>query len=348
MAFFNHLPGKKFGRKSRSAEMEGERSGERKSGGRFGKGGKSKQRERGDGRDFASAAYRPERGRKPFSSFKKQENRFAEEVKTPAYLKYEYDNRKPPRRPEHEAEERQEPDENLLVGRNPIREALKSGRDIEKLLVLKGEISGSATEIIAKARALKIPVQEVEKKRLDQIASHHQGLIAFASAYQYHDVDDILRAAEEKGEQPFIVMLDGVTDPHNLGAIIRSAECAGAHGVIIPQRRSAGLTATAVKASAGAVEHIMVARVTNLKGVVDSLKRKGLWVYAADMAGEDYGSVDFSGPCLLLIGSEGEGISQLLLETADKKVSIAMKGKIDSLNASVAAGILLFQIAKGR
>lgn len=270
----------------------------------------------------------------------------------PKHSQFEYESKKPVKtlepKVERSLEELASQDENLLVGRNPIREALKSGRDIEKLLVLKGELSGSASEIIAKAKALKIPVQEVEKKRLDQLASHHQGLIAFASAYQYHDIDEILTTAEERGEAPFIVMLDGLTDPHNLGAIIRSAECAGAHGIIIPQRRSAGLTATAVKASAGAVEHIKVCRVTNLKGMMDSLKRRGLWVYAADMEGEAYESVDFSGPCLLVIGSEGEGISQLLLENADKRVSIPLKGEIDSLNASVAAGILLFQIAKGR
>ncbi len=262
----------------------------------------------------------------------------------PSYLKYEYENNTNT----VSAQEENQVDENILVGRNPIREALKSDRDIEKILVSKGDLGGSASEIIAKARAKKITVQEVEKRRLDNISKHHQGIIAYASAYKYHTMEDILRSAEEKGETPFVVMLDGITDPHNLGAIIRSAECAGAHGVIIPARRSAGLTATAVKSSAGAVEHIMVAKVTNLSGAIESLKRKGLWVYAADMDGEDYTNVNFEGPVLLVIGSEGSGISKLVLENCDKTVSIPLKGKIDSLNASVASGILLFQIAKGR
>ncbi len=387
MAFFNNVPGKQFVKKNSQRDYRNEGQGEKK----YGTKKQGKYQDENDAkRDFKSSFGKPFRGRqgnnesqfkdrfsknerafdkdRSFSKdrrfgakerssnkdrFAKADRRFEQEVKTPNYLKYEYEKpAKAPRTPDRVIETTQEEsfeqNENLLVGRNPIREALKSGRDIEKLLVLKGEMSGSASEIIAKAKALKIPVQEVEKKRLDQIAGHHQGLIAFASAYQYHDLDDILNLAEQRGEAPFIVMLDGVTDPHNLGAIIRSAECAGAHGVIIPQRRSAGLTATAVKASAGAVEHIMVARVTNLKGVVDSLKRKGLWVYAADMDGDNYDTVDFAGPCLLMIGSEGDGIGQLLLESADKKVSISMKGKIESLNASVAAGILLFQIAKGR
>ncbi|NMD37528.1 MAG: 23S rRNA (guanosine(2251)-2'-O)-methyltransferase RlmB [Christensenellaceae bacterium] len=239
-------------------------------------------------------------------------------------------------------------DENILIGRNPIREALKSGRDIEKILVQKGEISGSAREIIAKAREQKIIVQEVEKIRLDNVAPNHQGLVAFVSAYEYHDIDDILELAKTRGEEPFIIMLDGITDPHNLGAIIRSAECAGAHGIIIPSRRSAGLTATAVKASSGAVEHIHVAKVTNLVSTIQSLKKEGLWVYAADMEGEDYREVDFSGPVVLVIGAEGEGISKLVLENCDKKVSIPLKGQIQSLNASVAAGILMFEVMKGR
>ena len=212
---------------------------------------------------------------------------------------------------------------NLLVGRNPIREALKAGRDMEKLLVAKGELIGSAREIVA-------------------MAPGHQGLIAVVSAYAYQTVDDMLALAKARGEAPFLVILDGVTDPHNLGAIIRSAECAGAHGVIIPERRAVGLTPAAVKASAGAVEYLPVAREVNLTRTIERLKKEGIWIYGTAMNGEDYRKVDFSGPKALVIGSEGEGMSRLVGESCDKVVTLPMKGKIESLNASVAAGILLY------
>ncbi len=250
-----------------------------------------------------------------------------------------------PPRPAPEAE--REP-ENLLSGRNPIREALKSGRELEKLLVAKGELSGSAKEIVAMARENKVPVQVVDRRSLDEITPHHQGMLAFASAYHYHEVEEILALAKEKNEKPFVVILDGIQDPHNLGAIIRSAACAGAHGVIIPQRRAVGLTPAAVKASAGAVEKIMVARVTNLKRTLDYLKDEGLWLYAADMNGEDYRRVDYSGAVGLVIGSEGEGAARLTLESCDRKIRIPMTDAVDSLNASVAAGILLFAIRSSR
>ena len=235
--------------------------------------------------------------------------------------------------------------ENLLSGRNPIREALKADRDIEKLLVAKGDLSGSAREIVAMARERGIPVQVVERSRLDEITPHHQGILAYASAYQYAEVDDILAAAKERGEQPFIVVLDGITDPHNLGAIIRTAACAGAHGVIVPLRRSVGLTPAAVKASAGAIETVRVARVTNLTQTLRKLKQAGLWVYAADMSGEDYRTVKLEKPMALVIGSEGEGISRLVLENADFCVKLPVLGAVDSLNASVAAGILMYHAA---
>ena len=237
---------------------------------------------------------------------------------------------------------------NLLVGRNPIREALRAGRDIEKLLVARGELIGSAREIVAMARDAKIIVQEVDRVRLDQMAPNHQGLIAVASAYSYKTVDDMLALAKARGEDPLLVILDGVTDPHNLGAIIRSAECAGAHGVIIPERRAVGLTPAAVKASAGAVEYLPVAREVNLNRVIERLKREGIWIYGTAMNGEDYRRVDFSGPAALVIGSEGEGMSRLVEENCDKIVSLPMKGHIDSLNASVAAGILLYAVAGAR
>ena len=238
--------------------------------------------------------------------------------------------------------------ENLITGRNPIREALKSGRDIEKLLVAKGDLNGTAREIVAMAREQHIPVQTVERSRLDEICRGHQGMLAYASAYRYYEVEDMLADAESRGEKPFLVILDGVTDPMNLGAIIRTAACAGAHGVIVPQRRAVGLTPSAVKASAGAVEKIKVARVTNLSRTLEALKERGVWMYAADMNGTDYRKTDFSGAVGLVIGSEGEGVSRLTLESCDYRVSLPMTGAVDSLNASVAAGILMYAVMAAR
>jgi len=240
------------------------------------------------------------------------------------------------------------PNENLLSGRNPIREAIKSGRDIEKLLVARGELSGSAREIVQMARERRIPVQEVDRERLNSITPNHQGMLAFASAYQYSTVEDMLALAEERGEQPFLILLDGITDPHNLGAIIRSAECAGAHGVIVQERRAVGLTPAAVKASAGAVEYVPVARVTNLANTLQVLKARGIWAYAADMDGESYDQVDFTGGVALVIGSEGEGVGRRVLDVCDKAVSLPVRGQVDSLNASVAAGILMYAVLHSR
>ena len=253
-----------------------------------------------------------------------------------------------PMPPRTEAPREPEEESNLLVGRNPIREALRAGRDIEKLLVARGELIGSAREIVAMAHEQKIIVQEVDRARLDAMAPNHQGLIAVASAYAYQTVDAMLELAKRRGEAPFLVILDGVTDPHNLGAVIRSAECVGAHGVIIPERRAVGLTPAAVKASAGAVEHIPVARETNLTRTIERLKKEGIWVYGAAMNGEDFRKVDFSGPAALVVGSEGEGISRLVQESCDRLVSLPMKGQIGSLNASVAAGVLLYAMMGAR
>ena len=232
----------------------------------------------------------------------------------------------------------------VLTGRNPIREALRNHRDLEKLLVQRGELSGSAKEIVQKAREMKIQVQIVDKSRLDDIAPHHQGLIAFASAYQYSSLEKILQAAEEKGEAPFLILLDGITDPHNLGAVIRTAECAGAHGVIIPQHRSVGLSPSAVKASAGAVEYMKVARVSNLSRTIEQLQKQNIWVYAVTMNGKDYLKTDFSGGTALVIGAEEDGISRLVAEKCDESVSLPLCGRIDSLNASVAAGIVMYRV----
>ena len=280
--------------------------------------------------------------------------RSAGEAEEARYRQYEYSGRTAPTggfRSENGPEgreDREERDRYILTGRNPIREALKNHRDLEKLLVQKGELSGSAKEIVQKAREQKVQIQVVEKSRLDEIAPHHQGLIAFASAYQYSTVEEILETARERGEEPFLVLLDGVTDPHNLGAIIRTAECAGVHGIIVPQHHSVGLSPAAVKASAGAVEYVKVARVTNLSRTIEMLQKENIWVYAVTMDGTDYRKADFSGGVALVIGSEEDGISRLTGEKCDGAVSLPMAGKIESLNASVAAGIMMYQVFSSR
>ena len=238
----------------------------------------------------------------------------------------------------------------LLIGRNPVAEALSAGRSIIKVMVAKGNQSGAAVEITAKAKKAGIPVQEVERKKLDFMTggAAHQGIAALCAMKEYASVEDILDLAEERGEQPFIIILDEIEDPHNLGAIIRSAECVGAHGVIIKKRRNAGLTYTAYKAAAGALEYLPVARVTNIADTIDDLKRRNIWIYGADMNGEDYRKTNFSGGAALVIGNEGKGISRLVREKCDVIVSLPMKGRINSLNASVAAGILMYKVAESR
>ncbi|MDY5219849.1 MAG: 23S rRNA (guanosine(2251)-2'-O)-methyltransferase RlmB [Eubacteriales bacterium] len=241
-----------------------------------------------------------------------------------------------------------EENENLLVGRNPIREALKSGRPVEKLLVAQGDLSGAARDIIRMARDAGAVVQTVDRSRLDQIYPAHQGMLAYVAAVAYRSVDDIFDLAAQRGEDPFIVILDGVTDPHNLGAIIRSAECAGTHGVILPERRAAGLGPAAAKAAAGALDCLPIARVKNLNRTIDELKERGVWVIGTAMDGEDALSADLTGPVALVIGSEGEGISHLTLQKCDRTLTLPMKGRIESLNASVAAGILMYEIVRAR
>ena len=238
----------------------------------------------------------------------------------------------------------------LLIGRNPIAEALSVGRPIIKIMVAKGQPTGPAVEIAAKAKKAGIPVQQVERKKLDYMTAGaaHQGVAALCAMKEYASVDDILRLAEERGEDPFIIILDEIEDPHNLGAIIRSAECAGAHGVIVKKRHAAGLTYTVYKAAAGALEYVPVARVNNITEVIELLKGKNIWVYGADMNGQDYCKTDFSGGVALVIGNEGKGISRLVRENCDVIVSLPLKGKINSLNASVAAGILMYKIAEKR
>lgn len=238
----------------------------------------------------------------------------------------------------------------IIAGRNPVMEAIRSGRSIESILIAKGERSGSVVAIIAKAKQKNIPVKDVDSKKLDFLAKgvNHQGIVAQCAVKEYSTLEDIFALAEEREESPFIIVLDKIEDPHNLGAIIRTAECAGAHGVIIPERRSAGLSYTVEKTSAGALEYMPVVRVKNISAVLQKLKDKGIWVYGADMDGEHYKKVNFDGAVALVIGNEGKGISPLVAKDCDVIVSLPMKGKINSLNASVAAGILMYEIADKR
>ena len=238
----------------------------------------------------------------------------------------------------------------LIIGRNPVSEALSSKREIESVLVAKGNKNGSVIGIIAKAKDRGIPIKEIDQKKLDYMTAHanHQGIAAVAAAYAYSSIDGIFMSAEERNEDPFIIILDEIADPHNLGAIIRTAECCGAHGVIIKKRNSAGLTFTVDKSSAGALEYVKVARVNNISAAIDELKDRGLWIYGADMNGTDYRETDFSGKIALVIGNEGKGISRLVRERCDFIVSLPLKGRIKSLNASVAAGILMYKATEKR
>lgn len=238
----------------------------------------------------------------------------------------------------------------VISGRNPVSEALRGNRPIDKILVARGEKSGAVVGILAKAKSKMIPIKEVDRAKLDYICggAAHQGIVAYAAVKDYSTVEEILDYAADKNEAPFIIILDELEDPHNLGAIIRTAECAGAHGVIVPKRRSASLSYTVGKASAGAIEYMRVARVTNIAALIDDLKQRGIWIYGADMNGTDYSKCDFSGACAIVIGNEGKGISRLVKEKCDVIVSLPMKGKINSLNASVAAGILMYSAMKFR
>ena len=243
-----------------------------------------------------------------------------------------------------------ERNENQLEGRNAILEALRNGRDMEKLMVIKGSAEGTIKRIMAQASKKGVVIQEVSRQKVDELSQtkNHQGVIAVVSAHNYATVEEILEYAQSKGEPPFIVILDGITDPHNLGAIIRSAECAGAHGVIIPKHRSVGLNATVGKTSAGAIEYMPVARVTNIVKTMEQLKKQGLWFACADMKGLDYFDTDMKGAIGVVIGSEGDGVSRLVKENCDFTVAIPMYGKIASLNASVAAGLLLYEVVRQR
>ena len=293
------------------------------------------RREDGD-RSYGKKPFEKRDGQKPFG-------------------KKPFDRQNDERRPQQpdRSQQQNENDEQpyLLIGRNAVREAVKSGRSIDRILVTN-ERDGSLGEIVTLARERKLVVREVDRRKLDELCmpfghggktANHQGIVAYAAGVTYCDIADILDVAKARGEAPFVIVLDEIEDPHNLGSIIRSADCAGAHGVVIGKRRSASVTAAAVKASAGATEYVKIARVVNINAALAQLKSAGLWVAGADMKGESMRSAALKGPLALVIGNEGEGISKLVRENCDFLVSIPMQGHIDSLNAGVAAAILMFE-----
>jgi len=308
-------------------------------------GGRGRQRYGGDRREgfdrdqgTGYRAPRPEKGGKPYAYGNDKPRR--DRVSKPAA-------------PAPAVAEEKEPDELpfLIFGRNAVKEAVKAGRSIDKVLV-QTEPDGSLREIVALAKDARIIVHEVNRKKLDEVClpfghggktANHQGIVAYTAGVEYCEISDILALADQKGEKPFVVVLDGVEDPHNLGSIIRSADCAGAHGIILGKHRSAPVTAAAVKSSAGASEHMLIARVVNISAALEELKAAGLWIAGADMAGESMYKQDMTGAFALVIGNEGEGLSRLVKERCDYLVSIPMQGHVDSLNAGVAAGILLFE-----
>lgn len=241
-------------------------------------------------------------------------------------------------------------EELTIEGRNAVLEAFRSGKTIDRLFVLDGCQDGPVRTIVREAKKHDTIVNFVPKERLDSMSEtgHHQGVMAYAAAYEYAEVEDILKIAEEKGEPPFLFLLDGIEDPHNLGAIIRTANLAGAHGVIIPKRRAVGLTATVARTSAGALNYTPVAKVTNMAATIEDLKKRGIWFVCADMGGESMYRLNLTGPIGLVIGNEGEGVSRLVKEKCDMIASIPMKGDIDSLNASVATGVLAYESVRQR
>ncbi|MBR7055821.1 MAG: 23S rRNA (guanosine(2251)-2'-O)-methyltransferase RlmB [Oscillospiraceae bacterium] len=243
--------------------------------------------------------------------------------------------------------------EDLIEGRNAVLEALRAGRSIDKLYLAKGETDKTLAHIAARARAAGVVVVEADRRKLDALSASptkaHQGVVAVAAVKEYCSLADILRVAEERGEPPFVLVCDEISDPHNLGAILRSAECVGAHGVVIPKRRSAGVTGIVDKTSAGAAEHVPVARVPNLPAALRELQERGLWIYGTAADGPaDLWHTDFTGPLALVIGSEGEGMGRLVREHCDFLVRIPLRGKLDSLNASAAAGILMYEVLRQR
>lgn len=240
--------------------------------------------------------------------------------------------------------------EDIIAGRNAVSEALKAGRTIDSLYVVRGNHSGPISVLIAKAKKAGAVIKEADSRKLDALCgnANHQGVVAVAAVKEFLEMEDIFALAEERGEAPFLILCDELEDPHNLGAVLRIAECAGAHGVVIPKRRSVGLTYAVGKASAGAVEYVPVVRVNNMSAAIDELKERGVWIYTADMDGQPWCSVDYTGPAAVVVGSEGFGVSRLVREKSDFIISLPMKGKINSLNASVACGIVCYEIARQR
>ena len=289
---------------------------------------------------------RPEGDSKPAVEGKSVEGKM-ENGNKPAYTKKPYNNRPMPKK---NFEEEVAIDENILFGRNSVLEVLKSGRDIEKILVQKGQLEGSIKKIIGDAKQRGIIVVETEKNKLDELCNmeKHQGVVAYVSAHKYVEIDEMLNDAKSKGEDPFILILENIQDPHNLGAIIRSAHNAGVHGIIISKRRAVGLTSTVSKASAGAIEYTKVAKVANIAQTIEELKSKGIWVACADMDGEIIYTDNLRGPIGIVIGSEGEGVSKIVKSKCDFVVKIPMYGKVTSLNASVAASILAYEVVRQR
>ncbi|WP_026894936.1 23S rRNA (guanosine(2251)-2'-O)-methyltransferase RlmB [Clostridiisalibacter paucivorans] len=238
-----------------------------------------------------------------------------------------------------------------IEGRNPVLEGIKGQREIEKILIAEGANQGSIKKIKGMAKDNNIMIQYVHRNKLDSLSEtgNHQGVMALVTSYEYKDIEDIFALAEERDEHPFVIILDEIEDPHNLGSIIRTAECAGAHGIIIPKRRSASVTAVVSKTSAGAVEYMPVVKVSNIAYTMDQLKDKGLWIYGADMDGkEDYFDVDIKGPVGIVVGNEGKGIGRLVKEKCDFLIKIPMKGKVTSLNASVSASIIMYEVLRQR
>lgn len=237
-----------------------------------------------------------------------------------------------------------------IFGRNSVLEAIRSGREIDRLYVLKDGAHGALVPIIEKCRAKKIPIKEVPVQKLDFMSGNqtHQGVIASVAAKSYCELEDIINASKEKGTPPFVIICDGLEDPHNLGAIIRTAEATGVDGIIIPKHRSVSVNATVAKSASGALEYMNICKVTNLPNAIDYLKENGFWVYAADMDGEDWFNPDFTGATAIVIGSEGNGVGRLVKEKCDGVISMPMNGKINSLNASVAAGVLMYEVVKQR
>lgn len=246
--------------------------------------------------------------------------------------------------PQKESEDR------IVAGRNPVLELLKTDEPVDRILMQSGERTGSLSKIAALAKTRGIPVKDAAKEKLDALCPGvaHQGVAAIAAAFRYVELEELFAAAEKRGESPFFVICDGIEDPHNLGAILRTADAVGAHGVIIPRRHGVGLTAASVKCSAGAAAHVPVARVANLASTIEELKKRNIWIYAADMDGQDWCGVDYSGGVALIVGGEGAGVSRLLRDKSDVIVGLPMYGQVNSLNASVAAALVLYEVARQR